>query len=127
MSAPITPDKAHPGGAITANAMNELLRAVLRRIRGGRGVTVNTFGDGIVIDAAGGGGVGGITIPWVTELPQIPTTPNTTVMVYWAKADEYTGATGDGQIWASSTGKTMWRPMERYTTLSGIPEEPSGP
>jgi class 3 adenylate cyclase len=125
MSAPITPDKAVRGEAITANGMNELLRAVLRRIRGGRGVVVNTYGDGIVIETAGAGGVGGITIPWVTELPPIPVTAQTTAIVFWATADQLDGATGDGQAWIASTGQERWRRLEGYSNKSGVPVEPS--
>jgi len=128
MSAPLGPDKARTGMPITAGNMNELLRAVLRRIRGGRGVTVNSYGDGIVIDAAGAGRAGadgGLAIPWVAELPPIPEEPETTLLVYWATSGEMSGGTGDGQIWATSTGKERWRPLERYTPNGGIPSDGS--
>ena len=123
MSNQLTPPKAQQRQPITAAGMNELLRAVLRRIRGGSGIRVEQYGDGIVIHggAGGRGSSGGLSIPWVTDLPPIPTDAETTLMVYWATSGEMSGASGDGQVWVASTGKDRWRPLEKYTSNGGVP------
>jgi len=122
MAEKLTPPKATPNTPITAAGMNELMRAVLRRIRGGFGVNVEQYGDGIVINARMTGR-NGMSIPWVTALPEIPTTPLTTVSVFWASDEQIEGATGDGQKWTASTGDDRWRPETKYTDLDGVPVE----
>ena len=63
----ILPDKAGKGMSATAAQVNELLRGVVARIIGGKGIRVHQVGDPVVIESrAVGGGPGGDMIPrWV--------------------------------------------------------------
>ncbi len=90
------------------------------RIKGGPGIRIRYEGDSVVISADLPRSVGGgLVIPWVKELPEIPTNEQTTSIVYWATSTQIEGATGDGQLWTASTGDTRWYPMNRFTDKAG--------
>jgi fructose-1-phosphate kinase PfkB-like protein len=62
----ILPDKAGRGMPATASQVNELLRGVITRIIGGKGIRVHQVSDKVVIESRATGGPGGDTIPrWV--------------------------------------------------------------
>ena len=62
----ILPDKAGKGMAATAVQVNELLRGVMTRIIGGRGIRTHVVGDKVIIESRAVGGPGGNTVPrWV--------------------------------------------------------------
>lgn len=62
----ILPDKALHGMPATAAQVNELLRGVVARIIGGKGIRVHQVSDKVVIESRAVGGPGGDTIPrWV--------------------------------------------------------------
>lgn len=62
----ILPDKAKHGMPATAAQVNELLRGVVARIIGGKGIRVHQVSDKVVIESRAVGGPGGDTIPrWV--------------------------------------------------------------
>lgn len=110
-----------PGQPISARAENERHRLDLSRIAAGPGVRLTQSGDRLVISADAGRarGGGGLAIAWVTELPDIPTDEETTVIVFWATSTQKEGGTGDGQLWTASTGDTRWYPLYRFTDEGG--------
>jgi hypothetical protein len=116
-------NKTRPGQQFASASLdNEQRRLTMMRIKAGPGIRIRYEGDSIVIYADLPRPVGGgLVIPWVKELPDIPTNEQTTSIVYWATSTQIEGATGDGQLWTASTGDTRWYPLAKYTTEDGIP------
>ena len=105
----------------SASGENEKRRLDTFRITGGPGVRVSQMGDMVRIDFEGArGGGGGLNIAWVTELPAIPTAPETSRIVFWAGSDRKEGGTGDNQLWTASTGDARWYPCgAKFTDEDG--------
>lgn len=114
------------GSALDQRFFDRLARWVLTRIESGIGIRITPANGKIIINAtsqpvARGAG-GGMSCPWVTELPEIPTEPETTRFVFWAGSDRKNGGTGDNGVWCASTGDSRWYPISRYTDEDGIPD-----
>jgi hypothetical protein len=115
-------NKTRPGQPFASASLdNEQRRLTMMRIKAGPGIRIRYEGDAIVVSADVPRAVSGLSIPWVSTLPEIPTTAQTTRIVYWATSTQIEGATGDGQLWTASTGDTRWYPLAKYTTEDGIP------
>ena len=111
-----------PGQPQSASLENEKRRLDTFRVIGGPGVRISQTGDIVRIDVDGVRGSSGEGQPqWVKTLPAIPTAPKTRKVVYWMSATTEEGGTGDDQFWEAATGWTAYRPLDKYTTLSGVP------
>lgn len=114
------------GQALDARFFDRLASWVLTRIEAGTGIRLTRMNGKIVINVTAVGGArggGDSAIPWVKELPPIPTSAKTTMTVFWAGSDRMEDGTGDNQKWTASTGDDRWRPETKVTTLSGEPGE----
>lgn len=103
----------------SASLDNEQRRLSMLRIKGGPGIRIRYESDSVVISADVPPSTSGLSIPWVKELPAIPTTAQTTRIVFWATSTQIEGATGDGQLWTASTGDTRWYPLAKFTEEGG--------
>ncbi len=77
---------------------------------------VSTFGNRMVATKQRGGRGAGLSVQTVLVLPAIPATG--AQFVYWTSAG---AGTGDDQIWVAYAGQSAWTPMQKFTTLSGVP------
>ena len=116
-------NKTRPGQPFASASLdNEQRRLSMMRIKGGPGIRIRHESDSVVISADLPRPVGGgLVIPWVKKLPEIPTDGQTTRIVFWATSTQIEGATGDGQLWTASTGDTRWYPLAKYTKEDGVP------
>jgi hypothetical protein len=112
------PDKPRRGQAARAADVGQILALASRKIVGQFPIRVKDLGGTIAIGLHDDRthGKGGLNVPTVQTLPQIPTTGHR--VVFWTSAG---AGTGDDQWWAASAGDTRWHPLWFTTDLSGAP------
>lgn len=106
------------GDVITANRLNDIVRAVIGCITGGPGILVSRMGNRVTIENVARNVGGAFVIEQVLELPAVPTTPT---LVQWVSDSTISGGTGDDQIWAGCPGVARWVPTMLPTDKSGVP------
>lgn len=119
------------GDKLTRQGLNNIPRATLRMIRPGPGIRIMPTGDGISIATEPSqrpffGGGDGSQLTRVLELPALPVTAAGEVRVFWLNAAQGLAefgeaGTGDNQEWKCIYPQDRYYPMEKYTTLSGVP------
>lgn len=134
------------GRQITASALNAVVDMIVKRIRGGRGISVKRAGDGIIISSDGSARGGGGRTP-LNDADGVMNSVASNTSNYAGSVDvaaraDHTHAfyyeevstlpaipttkggaivIYDGQMWSASEGDTRWYPMVKFDSESGAP------
>lgn len=108
---------------LSADELRKIVAQLATRIIGdNKTIKVRAFPNGqICIEGMGGGpkGMGGYQVPAVNNLPAIPSSGMREV--YWNAPGDHEDGTGDGQIWRTYAGMSVWYATQKTTTLIGAP------